>query len=310
MAVTVALLVLSILGVGVGGSVNSASSTTTTIPRLESFCTVALYGYLTVRVTDENGKPIQNALVLMNGTLTCNNQTGTVDRAGLTDSDGYIWFDAYPTRYNISVILPEALQSRTIFVTRTTFLVGTFQTTLHIACTPSANQCTIPAKSRNSISLEGVSLYRSTPGTYPSPYLSALIFTNASVPFSSVHLFINGTDEGTTTSWFHFSNNTLTNYAIWFKAMPSNPAMPIIAGEIYNITFVATFQDNSTFTASVSVVALAGSQAPGQNSASSTQTSSITTAPVPFLDFPAILIAILLGLFVVARRRRRLAEYS
>jgi hypothetical protein len=279
-----------VLGVSRGDSVNSTSSTTTTIPRLESFCTVALYGYLTVRVTDENGKPIQNALVLMNGTLTCNNQTGTVDRSGLTDSDGYVWFDAYPTRYNISVILPETLQGRTILVTQTTFPVGTFQTTLHIACTPSANQCTIPAKSRNSISLQGVSLYRSTPGTYPSPYLSAMIFTNASAPLSSLHLFINDTDEGTTT----YSNNTMTNYAIWFKAMPSNPAMPIIPGKIYNITFVATFQDNSTFTASVSVV----------TAGAGTQTTSITTAPVPFLDFTAILIAILLGLSIVARKRQ------
>jgi len=289
-------LILPVLGVSRGDSVNSTSSTTTTIPRLESFCTVALYGYLTVRVTDENGKPIQNALVLINGTLTCNNQTGTVDRSGLTDSDGYVWFDAYPTKYNISVILPETLQSRTILVTQTTFPVGTFQTTLHIACTPSANQCTIPAKSQNSISLQGVSLYTSTPATYPSPYLSAMIFANASAPLSSLHLFINGTDEGTTT----YSNNTMTNYAIWFKAMPSNPAMPIIAGKIYNITFVAAFRDNSTFTASVSIVA----------AGAGTQTTSITTVPVPFLDFPAILIAMLLGLFVVARRRRRLAEYS
>jgi hypothetical protein len=37
---------------------------------------------------------------------------------------------------------------------------------------------------------------------------------------------------------------------------------------------------------------------------SQTQTTSATTAPVPFLDFPAILIAILLGFFIVARRRR------
>jgi hypothetical protein len=105
-------------------------------------------------------------------------------------------------------------------------------------------------------------------------------------------LFINGTDEGTTT----YSNNTMTNYAIWFKAMPSNPAMPIIAGKIYNITFVATFQDNSTFTASVSIVA----------AGAGTQTTSITTAPVPFLDFPAIVIAILLGFFLLAKLRRRL----
>ena len=184
-AVAVALLVLPILGVSAGDSVNSASSTTTTIPRLESFCTVALYGYLTVRVTDENGKPIQNALVLINGTLTCNHQTGTVDRSGLTDSDGYVWFDAYPTKYNISVILPETLQGRTILVTQTTFPVGTFQTTLHVACTPSANQCAIGAPQ------------------------------------------------------------------------------------------------------------------------SQTQTTSVTTAPIPFLDLPAILFAMLLGLFVVARKKRK-----
>jgi hypothetical protein len=34
-----------------------------------------------------------------------------------------------------------------------------------------------------------------------------------------------------------------------------------------------------------------------------TTTTSVTTAPIPFLDFPAILIAILLGFFIVARRR-------
>jgi hypothetical protein len=43
-----------------------------------------------------------------------------------------------------------------------------------------------------------------------------------------------------------------------FKAMPSNPAMPIMAGKIYNITFVAVFQDNTAFTASAVVVAGSG----------------------------------------------------
>ena len=36
-----------------------------------------------------------------------------------------------------------------------------------------------------------------------------------------------------------------------------------------------------------------------------TQTTSMITAPIPFLYFPAILIAILVGLFVVTRKRRR-----
>jgi hypothetical protein len=158
----------------------------------------------------------------------------------------------------------------------------------------------------NSISLQGVSLYRSTPGTYPNPYLSAMIIVNATVPLSSLQLFINGTDEGTTPY-----TNTMTNYADWFKAMPSNPAMPIMAGKTYAITLIATFEDNSTFTASVSVVALAGSQAPGQSSASTQTTyspsitTSVTAASVPFLDFPAVVIAIVLGFFLLTKLRRR-----
>lgn len=40
-----------------------------------------------------------------------------------------------------------------------------------------------------------------------------------------------------------------------------------------------------------------------------TQTGSIVTAPIPFLDFPAILVAILMGLFMVARKKRRKAAH-
>ena len=137
MAAAVALLVLPILGVSAGDSVNPVSTTTLA----QSSCTVLGKGGVTVRVVDEKGKPIQNALVMINGTLTCNHQTGTVDRSGLTDSDGYVWFDAYPTKYNISVILPDTVQTRTIFVTQTTFPVGTFMTTMNVACVSSA--CTV-----------------------------------------------------------------------------------------------------------------------------------------------------------------------
>ena len=294
MAVTIALLVFSILGLVIGDSVNSISSAAT-----QSYCTVVAESSMTVHLVDESGKPIPNATILLNGTFSCQPAApdSRLNQSGITDSNGNAWFGVIPyANYNVTVILPENMQSRTIILTQITAPMPTFSTTIDVACTPSADQCTIPAKSRNSISLQGVSLYTSTPATYPSPYLSAMIFANASAPLSSLHLFINGTDEGTTT----YSNNTMTNYVIWFKAMPSNPAMPIIAGKIYNITLVAAFQDNSTFTASVSIVA----------AGAGTQTTSITTAPVPFLDFPATLIAILLGLFVVARRRRRLAEYS
>ena len=71
---------------------------------------------------------------------------------------------------------------------------------------------------------------------------------------STLHLFINGTSEGLGT----YSTNTMTNYAVVFKANPTNPAMPIVAGKTYTITLVATFQDNSTYTASTTIVADSG----------------------------------------------------
>ncbi len=71
---------------------------------------------------------------------------------------------------------------------------------------------------------------------------------------STLHLFINGTDEGITTT-----ANPMTNYALVFKAQPNNPAMPIEDGNTYTITVVATFQDNSTDTVPVTVVAGSGS---------------------------------------------------
>jgi hypothetical protein len=195
MAVAVALLVLPILGVSAGDSVNSASPTTTT--RIESLCTIPVRGYLTVRVVDENDRPIQNAIVTINGTATCVVdgviRTGIADQSGMTDLDGYVSFGVLPTEYNVTVILPDTVQTRTIFVTQTTFPVGTFMTTMNVACVSSA--CTVRIQ------------------TETQPH----------------------------------SLSTTT----------SQP------------------------------------------------TSVVPTAPIPFIDLPAILIAILLGLFVVARKKRK-----
>lgn len=74
-----------------------------------------------------------------------------------------------------------------------------------------------------------------------------------------MHLFINGTDEGflsvpivlTTTVPL---GGTLT-YGIMIKAQPTNPAMPINAGNTYLVTIEATFTDNVTSTASTLVTA-------------------------------------------------------
>lgn len=76
-----------------------------------------------------------------------------------------------------------------------------------------------------------------------------------------MHWFINGTDEGTTlapNATVSYATNLYTNYAVGYFVHPNNPAMPIIAGEAYTIMVVATFQDNSTYTASATVVASSG----------------------------------------------------
>ena len=97
---------------------------------------------------------------------------------------------------------------------------------------------------------------------YADPSLSGKILVNGSVPLSTLHLFVNGTDEGIVTG----PNATTTyatdlshpSYAFVFRTQPNNPAMPIMAGKAYTIMVVATFQDNSTGTVSVTVVAGSG----------------------------------------------------
>lgn len=179
-AVTLTVLVISIIGLVVEDTASSVSTTTTA--RIETLCTYVGMGSLVIHVADENGKPIQNAIVMINGTATCVvdgvTRTGTADRSQLTDSDGNVVFAAYPIKYNVSVTLPSSLEP--ILVTEITAPVGTYRMTLDIACTRS--MCTVKSE---------------------------------------------------------------------------------------------------------------------------TQTTSVTAAPIPFLDFPAILFAILLGLFVVGRNRRR-----
>ena len=176
MAVTTAFLVISLLDVSMGDSVNPVSTTTLA----QSSCTVLGKGGVTVHVVDEKGKPIQNALVMINGTFSCIERA--LNQSGITDSNGEAMFGLVPdANYNITVILPE---NRPIIVT-TIRVAHTVWTTVDIACRPSANQCTTAAPK------------------------------------------------------------------------------------------------------------------------SETQTTSMTSAPIPFLDFPGILVAILLGLFVVARKKGR-----
>ena len=113
----------------------------------------------------------------------------------------------------------------------------------------------------NTISLRDLSLCTSNCypiGNYPITYLSATISVNGSVPLSTLHLFINDTDEGTQT---FYNEGTKTfyktiSYPFLFEAEPNNSAMPIVDGRTYTIMVVATFQNGSTYTASATLVAV------------------------------------------------------
>jgi hypothetical protein len=94
---------------------------------------------------------------------------------------------------------------------------------------------------------------------YPAPYLSGVVRVQSNVPIVNFHLFINGTDEGiipapTVLTTSVPSGGTL-NYGISIKAQPSNPNMPIKAGNSYWIMIVANFMDNTESSASTLVIA-------------------------------------------------------
>jgi hypothetical protein len=121
---------------------------TTTTTTTEPWCTVVAESYLTVHVVDESGKPILNARVILNGTFSCQPPPSDprLNPWGITDSNGDVSFGVLPTaKYNVMVILPENLQSRTIIVTQIAAPKPTFSAKIDIACTPSANRCTIAA---------------------------------------------------------------------------------------------------------------------------------------------------------------------
>lgn len=99
----------------------------------------------------------------------------------------------------------------------------------------------ITTPSQNMISISSASLCASN-CVYPSPYLSATVFVNGISPLHSLHLFVNGTDEGSRT----YSNVCcLTNFAITFKAQLRNQTF-VVSGAKYVVAFIATFEDGTT----------------------------------------------------------------
>ena len=115
----------------------------------------------------------------------------------------------------------------------------------------SSTSTTVEYQAPN-ILIQGASLCP-TNCVYLSPHLSAMIIVNATIPLSSLTLYVNNTLEPS--SQEGSNNNTLTAYALDFKATPNNPEMPIVAGEVYAIEFVAVFSNGIVATATTTVTA-------------------------------------------------------
>jgi hypothetical protein len=130
MALAIALLIVPILGVSTGAGINSVSTTNTTL--VQSSCTVIAESYVTVHVFDKPGEPIQNALVVINGTYIC--LDSRLNQSGRTDSNGDATFAVapHPATYNVTVTLPESYENRTIIVTNVGAPNPTFHTTIRV----------------------------------------------------------------------------------------------------------------------------------------------------------------------------------
>jgi hypothetical protein len=130
MAVTITLLTVSILSVSAGKSVNPVSTTNTIL--VQSSCTIIAESYLTVHVFEEPGEPIQSALVVINGTYIC--LDSRLNQSGRTDPNGDATFAVapHPATYNVTVILPENYQNRTITVTNIGAPNPTFHATVRV----------------------------------------------------------------------------------------------------------------------------------------------------------------------------------
>ncbi len=138
--------------------------------------------------------------------------------------------------------------------TRTTaFIVAIAITVVLIAAGAFISNSKFNATSNNqpsSIRLDQFSLCPSNCG-YPSPYLSGFIYFNGSAPLKSLQLIVNGTDEGTQS--YAGTGDNLTKFVMWYKGGFHNPA--VVSGDEYTLRFVAVFQDNSTASATTTVVA-------------------------------------------------------
>jgi len=106
------------------------------------------------------------------------------------------------------------------------------------------------APKTDTISLTGFSI-ATTGVVQPTPFLSGQIYVNAAagVTWSGYTLYTNNNDCGTRAL---NTSTTLNDFAYFFQGMPCGP---ITSGTTYLITFVVTFTDGTSATASTSALA-------------------------------------------------------
>ena len=123
---------------------------------------------------------------------------------------------------------------------------------LYFQVTPSSSTTTTRSATSPSatdkISLpDGVSICSGDCG-HPNPYLSATVLVNSTAPISSLHLFINGTDEGSTplNVFLPYNGSAIESFYYRYQAYPTNTSLSIEAGKPYSIELLAAFADGET----------------------------------------------------------------
>jgi hypothetical protein len=284
-----ALLIFPALGVSTGGSINSVSTTNRTM--VQSSCTVIAESYVTVHVFDKPDEPIQNALVVMNGTYICLNSR--LNQLGRTDSNGDATFAVapHPATYNVTVTLPESYQNRTITVTNVGAPNPTFHTTIRVglhqlkasivpleeACR-FVNETAMPTLLFHFECTYGVE-YNANDGSHAQV---SILWTDSG---------LGGQFNSTMSQWVRYRS-------------PQGI-------ECLNVTVTVSapgYQSGSDTFTMINMVIPNPSGGYVHNCPWGTTTTTTTSPPlsaVPFIGVPEILIAILLGFFVLAKLRRR-----
>ncbi len=116
-----------------------------------------------------------------------------------------------------------------------------------------AYSASLPHPGKNSVILRSFSICV-VDCYYAPPYINGRVLVNTTVPLYSLRLIINGTNE----FWSNYNDYGVGNYTVPFNASGYNESLTIVPGKPYLVTLVATFEDNSTVSASTVVVANTG----------------------------------------------------